>query len=145
MNIFHTWTVGELAYGNKNSVHHLDFETNRCMSVSHNNCNRSVQQFRPTWTGTIFDQSTDQPTNQPFLTSFLIPHANLRLRSDHRLRSDPQVLTMGMFFGSGPTPSPTSIPPGLPSLEAERRLTPPAATQTHTRRLGADMVFRWSL
>ena len=28
-----------------------------------------------------------------------------------------QVLTMGMFFGSGPTPSPTSIPLGLPSLE----------------------------
>ena len=24
---------------------------------------------------------------------------------------------MGMFFGSGPTASPTSIPPGLPSLE----------------------------
>ncbi|CAK9092158.1 Uncharacterized protein SCF082_LOCUS43380 [Durusdinium trenchii] len=31
------------------------------------------------------------------------------------------VLTMGMFFGSGPTPSPTSIPPGLPSLEEAAR------------------------
>ncbi len=32
-----------------------------------------------------------------------------------------QVLTMGTFFGSGPTPSPTSIPLGLPSLEEKRR------------------------
>jgi len=31
------------------------------------------------------------------------------------------VLTMGMFFGSGPTPSPTSIPLGLPSLEEASR------------------------
>ena len=31
-----------------------------------------------------------------------------------------QVLTMGMFFGSGPTASPTAIPLGLPSLEAEK-------------------------
>ena len=33
------------------------------------------------------------------------------------LCNETEVLTMGMFFGSGPTPSPTSIPLGLPSLE----------------------------
>jgi len=32
------------------------------------------------------------------------------------------VLTMGMFFGSGPTPPPTGIPPGLPSLEVASAL-----------------------
>lgn len=31
------------------------------------------------------------------------------------------VLTMGMFFGSGPTASPTAIPLGLPSLEEASR------------------------
>ena len=48
---------------------------------------------------------------------FLHVFRRLLLEESGYLPNETQVLTMGMFFGSGPTPSPTSIPLGLPSLE----------------------------
>lgn len=62
----------------------------------------------------IFILKKSNPTALTFFLSRCPSFASRRLCL---LTQRTQVLTMGMFFGSGPTPSPTSIPLGLPSLE----------------------------